>query len=520
MQKKNIFLTTAYNAELTIDRAICSVLNQTWQDFEYWIVDNGSTDGTREKIKAYAVADSRITAFYYNENYLWRAFDFIHKIARESRAGWLVILDSDDEYLPPFLEKMLEFVEANHLDFAATGNNFVNAETGEATGNRSSDHNVVFTRETHNFLGEYHAIMRPVWAKLIPLEIVASINFEDYYSIRYGGDTAFILDIISRCNRFGIMAGTYYQYYVNPKSDSYTWDNRRLEADRIMYQHGVGHCQKMWGHISPQNQTFLYAVYANAVLDTMNIIHNSGLTSEEKLHEYADIAAHPITQMAYRCPEQSCKRSRENLLGLVCIEGLKLREENEDLKRALQALLPRCGLAVTAKNLPLLLSRELKERFLQDDRDGLVKTLLPLLPRIKNPQRYDPGTTLQRLAVEHPLLFQVNDLAFLQSYTELYLLLWDNRNLEALDQMTGLLLEGKMVSGQETFLTLYIDLAALENQVPAFLFGKTRLAQYYLDQGDSSPCREILQELDEMGVGDQEDVVQLKALLEDKKPMT
>lgn len=194
-----------------------------------------------------------------------------------------------------------------------------------------------------------------------------------------------------------------------------------------------------------------------------------------------------------------------------------LNGKDEDLRRAFQALLPRCGLAVTGKNLPLFLSRELKGRFLQDDRDGVVRALVPLLPGVKNPQRYELGTAVQRLAVEHPLLFQVNNLAFLQSYAELYLQLWDNHNSEALDQMTGLLLEGKVVSGQETFLTLYINLAALENQVPAFLFGKTRLAEHYLEQGDSSSCREVLQELDEMGAGEQEDVVQLKALLRERE---
>ena len=175
-----------------------------------------------------------------------------------------------------------------------------------------------------------------------------------------------------------------------------------------------------------------------------------------------------------------------------------LNGKDEDLRRAFQALLPRCGLAVTGKNLPLFLSRELKGRFLQDDRDGVVRALVPLLPGVKNPQRYELGTAVQRLAVEHPLLFQVNNLAFLQSYAELYLQLWDNHNSEALDSMTGLLLEGKVTGGRETFLNLYINLAALENQIPAFLFGKIQLAQLYLTEKRYADCQDILQELDQM----------------------
>ena len=310
----------------------------------------------------------------------------------------------------------------------------------------------------------------------------------------------------------GVDSSVLHHYRVHGGSVSYQYDPRRFQSDIYLYNDAIDFL-KPYGPISVQNQTFLYQVYANAVLDTMQIIQNSSLSTEEKLHEYAEIAAHPITQMAYRCPEQACQRSRECLLNLVCTEGLKLCGKGEDLRRAFQALLPRCGLTVTGKNLPLFLSRELKGRFLRDDRDGVVRTLVPLLPRIKNPQQYELGTTVQRLAVEHPLLFQVNDLAFLQSYAELYLLLWDNHNSEALDSMTGLLLEGKVTGGRETFLNLYINLAALENQIPAFLFGKIQLAQLYLTEKRYADCQAILQELDQMGMKEHEDVLRIKEAL-------
>ena len=312
----------------------------------------------------------------------------------------------------------------------------------------------------------------------------------------------------------GVDASVLYHYRVHGDSDSYQYDPLRFQSDVYLYNDAIDFLRP-YGPISVQNQTFLYQVYANAVLDTMQVIQKSGLSAEEKLHEYAEIAVHPITQMACRCPEQACQRSRECLLNLVCAEGLKLHGKDEDLRRVFQALLPRCGLAVTGKNLPLFLSKELKERFLQDDRDRVVRTLVPLLPRIKNPQQYDLGTTVQRLAVEHPLLFQVNDLAFLQSYAELYLLLWDNRNLEALDYMTGQLLEGKVTNGQEVFLNLYINLSALENQISAFLFGKIQLAQLYLTEKRYADCQDILQELDQMGMKDHEDVLRIKDTLKD-----
>ena len=53
-------VTSTYNRPQLLKRAMESVLNQTFTDFEYWIINNGSTDNTDEIIKNYMKEDSRI----------------------------------------------------------------------------------------------------------------------------------------------------------------------------------------------------------------------------------------------------------------------------------------------------------------------------------------------------------------------------------------------------------------------------------------------------------------------------
>lgn len=60
---------TSYNHKEYIGLAIESILNQTFKDFEFIIVDDNSTDGSQEIIKKYEILDNRIKAVYRTENF-------------------------------------------------------------------------------------------------------------------------------------------------------------------------------------------------------------------------------------------------------------------------------------------------------------------------------------------------------------------------------------------------------------------------------------------------------------------
>ena len=83
-------------------------------------------------------------------------------------------------------------------------------------------------------------------------------------------------------------------------------------------------------------------------------------------------------------------------------------------------------------------------------------------------------------------------------------MVWCGETLPALDEMTGLMLEDQVTEGKETFLQLYVSLAALEDQAPAFVFGKFRLAWFFLEQGRKEECCAVVDELTELGVEGEE----------------
>ncbi|OGM60207.1 hypothetical protein A2955_04055 [Candidatus Woesebacteria bacterium RIFCSPLOWO2_01_FULL_37_19] len=103
MTEVSVIIPT-YNRRLVIGRAIKSVLNQTYNDYELIIVDDGSSDGTRELIQEYAEKDKRIKYVYQENRGASSARNFGIK---QSLGEYLAFLDSDNEWLSDFLETMV-----------------------------------------------------------------------------------------------------------------------------------------------------------------------------------------------------------------------------------------------------------------------------------------------------------------------------------------------------------------------------------------------------------------------------
>ncbi len=110
MDQVSVIIPT-YNRAETLPRAIESVLAQSFQGFKLWIVDDGSTDETQQKLEPYLL-DPRISCLT-SAN---RGVSHARNLAIEkSQAEWIAFLDSDDEWLPQKLQKQLALAEESQL---------------------------------------------------------------------------------------------------------------------------------------------------------------------------------------------------------------------------------------------------------------------------------------------------------------------------------------------------------------------------------------------------------------------
>jgi len=95
-----------FNRALTIDRAIMSVLNQTYPDFEIIVIDDGSTDNTKEKINN--LSDIRIKYINHPENK--GAAAARNTAIKKAKGKYIAFLDSDDEWLPQKLKEQVNTI--------------------------------------------------------------------------------------------------------------------------------------------------------------------------------------------------------------------------------------------------------------------------------------------------------------------------------------------------------------------------------------------------------------------------
>ena len=97
----------SYNNANYIARAIDSVLNQTYRDFEIIVVDDGSTDNTKDIVSSYPNPvkylgqDNRGPSSARNAG------------IAASRGEFIAFLDSDDYFMKPNLEMKMSFLESN-----------------------------------------------------------------------------------------------------------------------------------------------------------------------------------------------------------------------------------------------------------------------------------------------------------------------------------------------------------------------------------------------------------------------
>jgi glycosyltransferase involved in cell wall biosynthesis len=142
-------VTSVRNGEAYLEECIDSVLNQTFQDFEYIILNNGSTDGTARILQRYT--DPRLRIIHQENLGISRS---LNKGIDLSSSDLIARLDADDYSMPQMLEKLVTFME-KHPDIVLCGSRWL-----ELVGEKLSKQIVAFV-ETDQAIKKTMSLFNP-----------------------------------------------------------------------------------------------------------------------------------------------------------------------------------------------------------------------------------------------------------------------------------------------------------------------------------------------------------------------
>lgn len=244
-----------YNRAATLRRAMESVLSQSYSDLELIVVDDGSTDETRELVASFS--DPRVR-YVYQEN--GGACKARNRGVQEARGELVAFQDSDDEWLPGKLEKQVAFLKEQDADmvYCALDSYFESGEKecvipASYPPIRQESMKTVKQMLFSGTVVTQTILVRTDKAREIPFDESMPRYQEWEWSVRfaYAHSVAFLPEIlvrrylqkdsISRVSRNLPIAITkiFYQNFDTIRSDKALWKLWTREVANHRFQHGL-----------------------------------------------------------------------------------------------------------------------------------------------------------------------------------------------------------------------------------------------------------------------------------------
>ena len=187
-------ITAVYNGEKHIEGTIRSVINQTYDNFEYVIVDGGSTDRTIEIVKKY---EDRIDRWISEKDD--GIYDAMNKGVRLSRGEWLYFLGSDDIFRD---DKVLEGIKNYLKDNLAVVFGRIEYEDGEKVVSRLN-WNTWLHNTIHHQSAFYNSSLHDNWEYDTRLKLISDyeLNLMIFLN-KY--EYLFVNQVIAVCRSSGL----------------------------------------------------------------------------------------------------------------------------------------------------------------------------------------------------------------------------------------------------------------------------------------------------------------------------
>ena len=217
-----------YSAEKYIKRCLNSIMNQTYDNLQIVVVNDGSTDDTKKILEEYSNNDNRIVVINQSNAGVSQARN--NGVAKTT-GKYLCFVDSDDYIRQDMIEKLYTRLSKSELCVCGFANKFDEKETEgpipfESEGKKSRDE---YLKTMSGYL--YSVYFGALWNKLYLADIIKKNNIVFRKDISLAEDFIFNLEYLEYVKNISVICEDMYYYYqevenslTKAKNAQYLWD--------------------------------------------------------------------------------------------------------------------------------------------------------------------------------------------------------------------------------------------------------------------------------------------------------
>lgn len=214
-------IVPVYNAAQYIERCVCSVVNQSYGDWELILVNDGSTDQSEQIIKSLIENDSRIKYYYKNNGGVSSARNWG---IRHANGDFLLFVDSDDWLAYNTCEVLIKNINKSQGDCVIFGFNQTHGHVWAPEKDKEYSSLSELKRDFDYWLNT--ELLSSSVNKLYRKSVLCDTFNE---KVSFGEDLIFSLGYLSHCSVISFIATPLYQHEVyNATSITHSFNPRRL----------------------------------------------------------------------------------------------------------------------------------------------------------------------------------------------------------------------------------------------------------------------------------------------------
>ena len=262
-------IVPVYNVKKYLDKCIESILNQTYEEFELILVDDGSTDESGAICDKYQTIDSRVKAFHIENGGVSRARNYG---IQQASGQWIAFADSDDYIESDMYEKLLAVATSTDADIVACGyfNNDISMDL-------KYKEQVVYTSQSaikECITDEPGTTMcGAIWNKLFKKSIITDeVRFESH--IQMAEDMLFLIQCIKKSRKIVHYPYCGYHYVMRQDSMVSSFSKAKcssIKAHKLMLNEIKDEFPQLVELVEIRSFTQAYHIFCGAIISKANL---------------------------------------------------------------------------------------------------------------------------------------------------------------------------------------------------------------------------------------------------------